>query len=71
MYTVKGKLEVLNANAVHVLQPCLSKLSPAFVKMQSVGNWRSLHVSSHCTKPKLLRFAHQALNIFSTQLGVD
>lgn len=29
MYTVKGKLEVLNANAVHVLQPCLSKLSPA------------------------------------------
>ena len=61
MYTVKGKLEVLNANADHVFQSSLSKLSPACE--DAIGGELEFvaTISSYCIEPKLLRFAHQAL----------
>ena len=53
MYTVKGKIEVLNTNVVNVLQSCLYKVFPA-CEMRSAGNWRSLRHQFASTSPKLL-----------------
>ena len=65
MNIVKGKLKVINANVVNVLQSCLSKLCPAC--QHAIGGELAFVAKSVLIE---LRFWHQALSIFSIQLRV-